>query len=142
MQDHLTPAGTLPSDGTAGTLIGRAWLPGDVPGPAVVAIRDDGVFDLGRSAPTVSELSQRRRPGGARPQRRVRGSAISQRSSPTAPGTGATRRLPWLLAPCDLQAIKACGVTFATSMLERVIEEQARGDASKARGDPRDASPT
>ena len=40
--------------------------------------------------------------------------------------------LPWLLAPCDLQAIKASGVTFATSLLERVIEEQARGDASKA----------
>jgi fumarylacetoacetate (FAA) hydrolase family protein len=40
--------------------------------------------------------------------------------------------LPWLLAPCDLQAIKAAGVTFVASMLERVIEEQARGDAAKA----------
>jgi len=39
---------------------------------------------------------------------------------------------PWLLAPCDLQAIKAAGVTFVASMLERVIEEQARGDASRA----------
>jgi fumarylacetoacetate (FAA) hydrolase family protein len=39
---------------------------------------------------------------------------------------------PWLLAPCDLQAIKAAGVTFVESMLERVIEEQARGDASRA----------
>ena len=37
-----------------------------------------------------------------------------------------------LLAPCDVQAIKACGVTFAVSLLERVIEEQAGGDASKA----------
>ena len=37
-----------------------------------------------------------------------------------------------LLAPCDLQAVKACGVTFARSMIERVIEEQAGGDASKA----------
>jgi fumarylacetoacetate (FAA) hydrolase family protein len=43
-----------------------------------------------------------------------------------------TGRAPWLLAPCDLQAIKASGVTFASSLLERVIEEQARGDASKA----------
>ena len=41
-------------------------------------------------------------------------------------------RAPWLLAPCDLQAIKASGVTFVASLLERVIEEQARGDASKA----------
>jgi fumarylacetoacetate (FAA) hydrolase family protein len=41
---------------------------------------------------------------------------------------------PWLLAPCDLQAIKAAGVTFVASMLERVIEEQARGDPAKAEG--------
>ncbi|EWH00405.1 hypothetical protein Q427_19705 [Halomonas sp. BC04] len=39
---------------------------------------------------------------------------------------------PYLLAPCDVQAIKACGVTFAVSLLERVIEEQAGGDAAKA----------
>ena len=38
----------------------------------------------------------------------------------------------WFLAPCDLQALKASGVTFVASMLERVIEEQARGDAAKA----------
>jgi len=42
--------------------------------------------------------------------------------------------LPWFLAPSDLQALKTAGVTFASSMLERVIEEQARGDASKAEG--------
>ncbi len=40
--------------------------------------------------------------------------------------------VPWLLAPCDLQAIKASGVTFVSSMLERVIEEQARGDPARA----------
>src|SRR5690606_12077136 len=39
---------------------------------------------------------------------------------------------PWLLAPIDLQVIKAAGVTFAVSMLERVIEERARGDAAAA----------
>ena len=43
MQDYLTPAAALPADGTAGTLVGRAWLPGEVPGPGVVAIRDDAV---------------------------------------------------------------------------------------------------
>jgi fumarylacetoacetate (FAA) hydrolase family protein len=131
MQDHLTPARTLPGDGTRGTLIGRVWLPGDPPGPAVVAIRDGAVFDLGRAAPTVSELlngddpvalarSEGRRIGDLKEI--LANSAYDRRD----PG------LPWLLAPCDLQAIKACGVTFATSMLERVIEEQARGDASKA----------
>ena len=42
-----------------------------------------------------------------------------------------TQSAPWLLAPCDLQAIKASGVTFVASLLERVIEEQARGDAAQ-----------
>ena len=48
------------------------------------------------------------------------------------PRPGATRHKPWLLAPIDLQAIKAAGVTFPRSMLERVIEEQARGAPDKA----------
>ena len=39
---------------------------------------------------------------------------------------------PHFLAPCDLQAVKACGVTFASSMVERVIEEKAAGDPKKA----------
>ena len=131
MQDHLTPAGTLPSDGTAGTLVGRVWLPGDPPGPAVVAIRDDGVFDLGRAAPTVSELLNADDPvavarSGGRRIGDLAGILANSAWDRRDPG------LPWLLAPCDLQAVKACGVTFATSMLERVIEEQARGDAGKA----------
>jgi fumarylacetoacetate (FAA) hydrolase family protein len=131
MQDHLTPAAALPADGTTGTLVGRVWLPGDPAGPAVVAIREDGVFDLGRAAPTMSDLlnaddplavaqGEGKRVGDLEPI--LANSAYDRRD----PG------LPHLLAPCDLQAIKACGVTFATSMLERVIEEQARGDASKA----------
>src|SRR5204862_485961 len=49
------------------------------------------------------------------------------------PGDQSPRPEPWLLAPCDLQAIKASGVTFVASLLERVIEEQARGDAGKAK---------
>ena len=57
MQDYLTPAAALPADGTAGTLVGRAWLPGEVPGPGVVALRDEGVFDLSRVAPTISRSS-------------------------------------------------------------------------------------
>ncbi|OXH91982.1 fumarylacetoacetate hydrolase, partial [Burkholderia multivorans] len=48
----------------------------------------------------------------------------------TRDGSGAG---PTLLAPCDVQAIKACGVTFAVSLVERVIEEQAGGDPAKAR---------
>ena len=55
-------------------------------------------------------------------------------SCATRPKRRAIRRSPWLLAPIDLQAIKAAGVTFAISMLERVIEERARGDLGAAAG--------
>jgi fumarylacetoacetate (FAA) hydrolase family protein len=37
-----------------------------------------------------------------------------------------------LLAPVDLQAVKAAGVTFAISAIERVMEERARGDFTRA----------
>ena len=50
--------------------------------------------------------------------------------------TGRDETAPWLLAPCDLQAIKASGVTFVASLLERVIEEQARGDAEQGGSRP------
>jgi fumarylacetoacetate (FAA) hydrolase family protein len=131
MQEHLTPAAALPADGTAGTLVGRAWVPGAVPGPSVVAIREDGVFDLSRSAPTMTELLD-----GVDPVALARGRG--ERLGDLAPilaNSAYDRRdpaRPYFLAPCDLQAIKASGVTFATSLLERVIEEQARGDAGKA----------
>jgi fumarylacetoacetate (FAA) hydrolase family protein len=121
----------LPADGTAGTLVGRAWLPGEVPGPSVVAMRDDGVFDLSRIAPTIADLLNADDPvalargageriGDIAPI--LTNSAYDQRDAAS----------PYFLAPCDLQALKASGVTFATSLLERVIEEHARGDASKA----------
>jgi len=131
MQEHLTPAASLPADGTAGTLVGRAWVPGAVPGPSVVAIRADGVFDLGRHAPTMTELLDSADPVALarRAGERLGDLALILANSAydrRDPG------LPYLLAPCDLQAIKASGVTFATSLLERVIEEQARGEAGKA----------
>ena len=66
MQDYLTPAAALPADGTAGTLVGRAWLPGEVPGPGVVAIREERRV---RSQPGRADdhgSPERGRPGGAR----------------------------------------------------------------------------
>ena len=111
----------LPEDGAAGTLVGRAWLPaaaGTVAGPSVVAIRMDGVFDLSQQFPTMSGLLQLPDPAAAvrnTPGRKV----------------GAIDTMQWL-APCDLQVIKAAGVTFADSLLERVIEEQAKGDPAQA----------
>ena len=131
MQEHLTPAAALPADGTAGTLVGRAWVPGAVPGPSVVAIREDGVFDLSRSAPTMTELLDSADPVALA---RGRGERLGELAEILA-NSACDRRdpgRPYFLAPCDLQALKASGVTFATSLLERVIEEQARGDAGKA----------
>ena len=131
MQEHLTPEAALPADGTTGTLIGRAWVPGKMAGPSPVAIRDGGVFDLAAVVPTVSELLEADDPVALA---RRDGPRIGDLSALLA-NSAHDRRDPSLahfLAPCDLQAVKASGVTFATSLLERVIEEQARGDAGRA----------
>jgi len=131
---QLTRARALPADADNATLIGRAWLP-QVDGPATVAVRDGWVFDVSSAAPTVSALLN-----GADPGAIARMAAGSSGVGPVedllANSLADTRdeRAPWLLAPCDLQAVKASGVTFVASLLERVIEEQARGDAAKADG--------
>jgi len=127
----LTTKELLPEDGTKGTLVGRVWLP-QAAGPAVVAVRDDGVFDVTARFPTLSALCEQGDPATA--LRDVKGERIGDLGSILAntPPDGRDRQKPWLLAPLDLQVLKAAGVTFAISMLERVIEERARGDASKA----------
>ena len=121
----------LPADRYAGTLIGRAWLPGALAGPAVVAIREDGVYDLSAAAATVSVLLERDDPAALvqRTAGQRIGSVVEVLGNSTATPDESK---PFLLAPCDLQVIKAAGVTFAASMLERVIEEQTRGDPSRA----------
>lgn len=124
----------LPDDGLAGTLVGRVWIGGASPGPAVVALRTDGVFDLSAHYPTMSTLLDADHPASAARTlagRRLCG--VDELLANSLPGTRDEAR-PWLLAPCDLQVVKAAGVTFAASLVERVIEEQARGDASRAHG--------
>jgi fumarylacetoacetate (FAA) hydrolase family protein len=126
----LQPAAALPGDAAAATLVGRAWVEGQ--GPVLVRITPEAVFDLSRLAPTMSELLELDDPASA-----VRGFAGPRIGATAAvlANSAFDRRdpsLPYLLAPCDLQAIKAAGVTFVASMLERVIEEQARGDAGRA----------
>ncbi|HZB91236.1 MAG TPA: fumarylacetoacetate hydrolase family protein [Stellaceae bacterium] len=125
---------SLPEDGTAGLLIARLWRPGAEPGPAVAVLRQDGVFALGREAPTVADLIDADDPAAlarAAPGERV--GSIAELLANTA---AARRRpdLPHFLAPIDLQAIKAAGVTFCESLLERVIEEQCKGDPAAADG--------
>ena len=122
----------LPDDGYAGTLVGRAWVPGAPAGPSVVAIRAEGMFDLSAGFATMTDLLEHDDAAArvqATPGQRVASVEEVLRN------TGRARRQPalaHLLAPCDLQVVKAAGVTFATSLLERVIEEQAGGDKSRA----------
>jgi fumarylacetoacetate (FAA) hydrolase family protein len=121
----------LPEDGAAGALAGRVWLP-SVEGPAVVAIRPEGVFDISRAHPTMRDLCETADPG--RKLREASGEPLGPLADLLAntPPDGRDGQKPWLLAPIDLQAVKAAGVTFAISMLERVIEERARGNPDAA----------
>ena len=125
----------LPDDGLQGTLVGRVWAPqGAAPGPAVVALRTEGVFDLSAHYPTMSTLLDA--PSPAEAARTATGQylcSVDDLLANSLPGARDATR-PWLLAPCDLQVVKAAGVTFAASLIERVIEEQARGDATRAQG--------
>ncbi|MBM3571602.1 MAG: fumarylacetoacetate hydrolase family protein [Alphaproteobacteria bacterium] len=128
----LSAADCLPNDGVSGTLIGRAWIgpDGNNPaGPAVIALRPDGVFDITATVPTVSMLCNAEDPvtlvRGAQHARRL--GTVDEIIANSSADARDPRR-PWLLAPVDLQAVKAAGVTFALSMLERVIEEHAKGD--------------
>jgi fumarylacetoacetate (FAA) hydrolase family protein len=127
----LTAKSILPDDGTSGTLVGRAWLP-RLNGPAVVAVRGDGVFDVTAGFATVSALCEEEDPAAT--LRGIEGERIGDLDSLAAntPPDRRDREKPWLLAPLDLQVLKAAGVTFAVSMLERVIEERARGNPASA----------
>ena len=122
----------LPTDHGRAILIGRAWLPGQPGGPSVVTLREGQVIDLSRVAATIADVINAEDPVGL-----VRGAAgtpvgaidaILANSRHTARDAGT----PYMLPPVDLQAVKAAGVTFVESLLERVIEEQAKGDPAAA----------
>ena len=127
----LTPNDVLPADGTHGTLVGRVWLP-QAGGPAVAAVRPDGVFDVSAHFATVSALCEEPDPAAA--LRAAGGTRIGDLAAILAntPPDGRDAAKPRLLAAVDLQVLKAAGVTFAISMLERVIEERARGNPASA----------
>ena len=124
----------LPQDAHQALLIGRLWVPGK--GPFLVAVTPQDVLDLSGLATTSSHLLEL--PNAAAQVRACLASGQAKRlasTSETLSNSDETQRQvdqPWFMAPCDLQAVKAAGVTFVASMLERVIEEQARGDASRA----------
>ena len=124
---------SLPDDAHRALLIGRVWQPNI--GPTLVVFADGGLYDITRLAPTASQLFEKNDAASAvraalsnAPPRIASFDDVLVNSDEST----RDRSKPWLLAPCDLQVIKASGVTFVSSLLERVIEEQARGDSTKA----------
>lgn len=121
----------LPLDAKSAVLLGRIYDP-QVQGPCVVVVDGEDVVDISHVEPTISALFARpdmheavaagRSEGRRLPLSELIAAFADERD------TGRAR----LLSPIDLQVIKAAGVTFVESMLERVIEEQAKGDAAQA----------
>ena len=130
----LRPEDCLPEDAERATLLGRAWVPGDHPGPSPVIIRGGDVVDISDTFPTMSELLNTESIESKMDD--LNGTKIGVIDSllENSVWHSQDKKHPYLLAPVDLQAVKACGVTFAQSMLERVIEERAKGDPSAAQG--------
>ncbi|MFC0401813.1 fumarylacetoacetate hydrolase family protein [Paraburkholderia rhizosphaerae] len=133
----ISASACLPDDLDHALLVGRVWRRDDThegkhEGPCVVAVRGGDVFDITQSAPTTADLFDR--DDAVEVARHAPGVPLGPVSALIKAGLAARNDAgaPRLLAPCDVQAIKACGVTFAVSLLERVIEEQAGGDPSKA----------
>ncbi|MDQ3558270.1 MAG: fumarylacetoacetate hydrolase, partial [Pseudomonadota bacterium] len=106
-----------PHDRNEALLVGRAWNPA-VAGPSIVAIQGDEAIDITAAAPTMRDLCEAEDPAGL--IRTARGESLGQLASVLAntPRRDRDPERPWLLAPIDLQAIKAAGVTFVVSMLE------------------------
>ena len=131
MPMNLSAQHILPDDGAAGALAGRVWRP-DLAGPAIVAIRPDGVIDISATFPTMTDLTETPDPAAALKAATGENLGPLDPIAANTPPDARDPEKPWLLAPVDLHVLKAAGVTFPVSMLERVIEERARGDAGAA----------
>ncbi|WP_298331240.1 fumarylacetoacetate hydrolase family protein [Asticcacaulis sp.] len=122
MTDSL-PAAMLPVDWRDATLVGRLLLP---EGPTPVLVKGGEVFDMSAVAPTVAQLlanwPEKGVPVGGKSLGKLEDFAFQK----------AWEGQSTLLSPIDLQVVKAAGVTFAVSAVERVIEERARGDYNQA----------
>jgi fumarylacetoacetate (FAA) hydrolase family protein len=116
----------LPQDWKSATLIGRLQTQD---GPTPILVRNGEVFDMSAVAPTVSQLlkawPETGTPAGGKSLGRLEDFDFGK-------SWDGTRKGDQLLSPIDLQCVKAAGVTFAVSAVERVIEERARGDSNKA----------
>jgi fumarylacetoacetate (FAA) hydrolase family protein len=127
---RLSAATSLPKEAGA-SLAGRVWLP-QAEGPAVVKVAGGELQDITPTFATMRDLCEQADPANA--LRAAKGVSIGKIDAVLAntAADGRDAEQPWLLTPVDLQALKAAGVTFAISMLERVIEERARGNPDAA----------
>ncbi|MDR3538670.1 MAG: fumarylacetoacetate hydrolase family protein [Acetobacteraceae bacterium] len=128
---HAALQQSLPEDAAAATLAGRVWRP-ELAGPSVVALRDGMLVDVSRAFPTMRDLCEAADPAAALAQAPGEPVGPFEAILQNTPPDTRNPAQPWLLAPVDLQALKAAGVTFVVSMIERVIEERARGDIAAA----------
>lgn len=124
------PLAALPQ-GDGALLVGRAWSPA-ANGPSVVVVRGQEVVDVTAAYPTVRDVCEQEDPAAA--ARSASGPVLGDLETLLRNTAREARApdVPWLLAPVDLQALKAAGVTFTASMVERVIEERAGGDYREA----------
>jgi fumarylacetoacetate (FAA) hydrolase family protein len=124
----------FPEDATQASLIGRAWIPSV--GAVLCLVTPTDVYDASTVAATCADLLAMDQPAQALRKAQATlpriGSTIDFIAACATNTPKNSQNCSYFLAPCDLQPIKAAGVTFVASMLERVIEEQARGDASRA----------
>jgi len=121
----------LPGDGV---FLGRARAPG-IAHPLVVTVRRGEVVDItSKTAPTVRDVCETDDPANYIRQAAGRPLGTLAAILENSRAVGRREDMPHLLSPVDLQAVKASGVTFVVSLLERVIEEQARGNPDKAAG--------
>jgi fumarylacetoacetate (FAA) hydrolase family protein len=114
-QDRFDVSIAMPADWRDGTFLGRVETSA---GPSPVLIKAGRVYDMSRLAPTVSDL--------------IEAGDFATLGQDLGDLDALELTSETLLSPVDLQCVKAAGVTFAVSAIERVIEERARGDASQA----------
>jgi fumarylacetoacetate (FAA) hydrolase family protein len=130
-QNKIDQSDVLPTDWPDGCLVGRVWRP-DIRGPSVVTVREAAVLDISQTFPTIRDLCEAQKPAAS--VAAISGEPVGSLDEllENSPPDQRNPRKAWLLAPIDLQAIKAAGVTFVVSLLERVIEEQARGNPQES----------
>ena len=127
----------LPNDHEDATLVGRIWMARDdssLSGPCIVTVCNDNIYDLTSCTPTCAQLMAA--------SNRIEIIEKAQEDPPlcsldtlikNSNSGNVEPTLSYLLSPIDLQCIKAAGVTFANSLIERIIEERAGGDLNRAK---------